>query len=140
MLHNTVLVSIAQQSRSAICIHVSPYPLPLEPPSRPPYPTPLGHRRAPSRSPCAMLAAASHQPTILHSVVYICPCYSHFAPASPSHPMSSSPFSLSTSLFLSGFYFCLSVNDLSFIVMTSWPICLSGTLRSCPLPVFPATS
>ena len=37
---------------------------------------------------------------ILHSVVYICRCYSHFTPASPSHPMSSSPFSMSTSLFL----------------------------------------
>ena len=32
--------------------------------------------------------------------VYIYRCYSHFAPASPSHPMSSSPFSMSTSLFL----------------------------------------
>ena len=37
---------------------------------------------------------------ILRSVVYICRCYSHFAPAFPSHPMSSSPFSMSTSLFL----------------------------------------
>ena len=44
MLHNTVLVSVAQQSKSAICIHMSPYALPLEPPSHPPYPTPLGHR------------------------------------------------------------------------------------------------
>ena len=43
---------------------------------------------------------ASHQPTILHSVVYICWYYSHFATASPSQPMSSSPFSRSTSLFL----------------------------------------
>ena len=49
-------------------------------------------------SPC--YAAASHHLTVLHSVVYICRCYSHFAPASPSHPMSSSPFSMSTSLFL----------------------------------------
>lgn len=30
----------------------------------------------------------------------------------------------------SGFYFCLSLNDLLFTVMTSWPICLSVTLRS----------
>ena len=37
---------------------------------------------------------------ILHSVVYICLCYSHFAPASPSPPVSSNPFSMSTSLFL----------------------------------------
>ena len=45
-------------------------------------------------------AAASHQPTILHSVVYICRCYSHFDPALPSHPLFSSPLSRSTSLFL----------------------------------------
>ena len=35
-------------------------------------------------------AAASHQPTILHAVVHIWRCNSHFAPASPSHPISSS--------------------------------------------------
>ena len=45
-------------------------------------------------------AAASHQPTILHSAVSICWCYSHFTQALLSHPMSSSPFSMSTSLFL----------------------------------------
>ena len=45
MLHNTVLVSVVHQSESAICIHMSPYPLPLEPPSHPPYPTPLSHRK-----------------------------------------------------------------------------------------------
>ena len=38
---------------------------------------------------------------ILHLVVYICRCYSHFTPAFPSHLVSSSPFSMSTSLFLS---------------------------------------
>ena len=46
MLHNTLLVSVVHQSESAICIHMSPYPLPLEPPFHPPYPTPLGHRKA----------------------------------------------------------------------------------------------
>ena len=35
-----MLVSVVQQSESAICIHISPYPLPLKPPSHPPYPTP----------------------------------------------------------------------------------------------------
>ena len=30
--------------------------------------------------------------------MYICRCYPHFTPASPSHPVSSSPFSMSTSL------------------------------------------
>ena len=34
----TVLVSVVQQSESAICIHISPYPLPLASPSHPPIP------------------------------------------------------------------------------------------------------
>ena len=46
MLYNVVLVSAVQQSESAICIHISPYPLPLEPPSHPPYPIPLGRGKA----------------------------------------------------------------------------------------------
>ena len=49
-----MLVAAVKQSESAICIHMSPYPLPLEPPSHPPYPTPLGGHKAPSWSPCAM--------------------------------------------------------------------------------------
>ena len=40
------LVSVAQQRDSAICIHMSPYPFPLDPPIHPPYPTPLGHHKA----------------------------------------------------------------------------------------------
>ena len=77
--------------------------VPISPPSWASLPSSLSH---PSRSSqniqliSLCYAAASHQPTILHSVVYICRCYSHFTPASPSHPMSSSPFSMSTSLFL----------------------------------------
>ena len=55
MRHNTVLVSVVHQSESAICMHMSPHPLLLEPPSHPPYPTPLGHHKAQSSSPCAML-------------------------------------------------------------------------------------
>ena len=50
-----MLVSIVYQSESAICIHMSPYPLPLEPPFHPPYPTLLGHHKALRWSPCAML-------------------------------------------------------------------------------------
>ena len=46
MLYNVVLVSVVQQSESALCIHISPYPLPLEPPSHSPYPTPLGGHKA----------------------------------------------------------------------------------------------
>ena len=43
-----MLVSVTQQSESAMCIYMPPYPLPLGPLSPPPYPTPLGHRKAPS--------------------------------------------------------------------------------------------
>ena len=46
MLYNVVLVSAVQQSESAIRIHISPYPLPLKPPSHPPYPTSLGGHKA----------------------------------------------------------------------------------------------
>ena len=72
LLDNTVLVSVAQQRESAICIHMSPYPLPIEPPSHPPYSTRLGHHKALSRSPCAMLLLPTSQLSILHPVVYIC--------------------------------------------------------------------
>ena len=48
---------------------MSPYPLPLEPPSHPPYPTPS--RTSQSTELISLCyAAASHQPTILHLVVY----------------------------------------------------------------------
>ena len=66
-------------------------------------PSSLSHPRRSSQSTeliSLCYAAASHQPTILHPVVCICWCYSHFAPALPSHPISSSPFSRSISLFL----------------------------------------
>ena len=70
-------------------------------------------------SPC--YDAASHQLTILHLVVYICRCYSHFAPASPSHPVSSSPFSMSTSLFLP----CHQVHQYHFFFFQIPYICVS---------------
>ena len=47
-----MLVSVVQQSESAICIHISPYPLHLKPPSHLPYPTSLGNHKAPNWSPC----------------------------------------------------------------------------------------
>ena len=75
----------------------------ISPPSWASLPSSLSHpsRSLQSTKPISLCyAAASHQPTILHLVVCICPCYSHFAPVSPSHPMSSSPFSMSTSLCL----------------------------------------
>ena len=71
MLHNIVLVSVAQQSESAICIYVSPYPLPLEPPSHPPYPTSLGHRKAQSGSPCAMLLLPTRQLFYMRLCIYV---------------------------------------------------------------------
>ena len=46
MLYNVVLVPAVQHSESAICIHISPYPLPLEPLPHPPYPIPLGRHKA----------------------------------------------------------------------------------------------
>ena len=75
---------------------------PISPPSWASLPSSLSHpsRSSQSNEPISLCRAASfHQSTILHSVVYICRCYSHFAPASPSYPMSSSPFSMPASLF-----------------------------------------
>ena len=54
LLYNVVLASTAQQNESALHIQISPYLLPLEPPSHPPYPTPLGRRKSPSWSPGVM--------------------------------------------------------------------------------------
>ena len=71
--------------------------VPISPPSWVSLPSSLYHpsRSSQSMEPISLCrASASHQPTILHSVVCICWCYSHFTPASPSHPMSSSPFSV----------------------------------------------
>ena len=72
--------------------------VPISPPSWASLPSSLSHPSRPLQStkPISLCYAAAS-----HSVVYICWCYSHFAPASPSHPMSSSPFSMSVSLFLS---------------------------------------
>ena len=50
---------------------MSPYPLPLEPPSHPPYPTPLGHRKALSRSPCAMLLLPTSQLFYIRYCIYV---------------------------------------------------------------------
>ena len=95
-----MLVSVVQQSRSAICIPISPYPLPLEPPSHPPYPMSLSHCKALSWSPCAMLLLPTSYftfgnvymsmllslcpsfplpPHVLKSILYVCV----FIPALP---------------------------------------------------------
>ena len=70
---------------------------PISPPSWASLPSFVSHpsRSLQSTKPISVCYdAASHQPTILHSVVYICRCNSHFAPAPLYHPMSSSPFSV----------------------------------------------
>ena len=59
--------------------------VPVSPPSWASLPSSVSHpsRSLQSTEPISLCyAAASHQPTILHSVVYICWCYSHFAPVS----------------------------------------------------------
>ena len=78
--------------------------VPISPPSCVSLPPSLSHpsRSSQSTEPISLCyTAASHQPTILHTVVYICRCYCHFTLALPSHPMSSSPFSMSSV----GYYF-----------------------------------
>ena len=48
LLYNVVLVSVVQHCESAICIHISLYPLPLGSLSHHPQPTPLGGHKATS--------------------------------------------------------------------------------------------
>ena len=59
------------QSESAICIHMSPNPLPFEPPPHPPYPTPLGHLKTRSQSPCAMLLLPTSQLFYIQQCIYV---------------------------------------------------------------------
>ena len=58
--------------------------VPIPPPYWASLPSSLSHpsRSSQSTEPISLCyAAASHQPTVFHSVVYICRCYSHFVPA-----------------------------------------------------------
>ena len=137
-----MLVSVVQQSESTICIHISPYPFPLEPPSHPPYLTSLGHCKAPTWSPCAMLLLPT---SYLHLVVYTCRCYSHFAPASPSPPSCPQVHSLCLRI-----YSCLATRFIStiffpfrfHIYVLSYGICfsLSDLLHSVWQTLGPSTS
>ena len=98
-LYNVVLVSTVQQSESALCIHISPYPLPPEPPCHPSYPIPLGHHKAPSWSPCAMQQLPTRHPFYIWYCKYVnATLLLH--PNFPFNPVPSSPFSASASLFL----------------------------------------
>ena len=93
-----MLVSAVSQSESAIRIHISPYPLPLEPPSHPPYPTPLDHHKylADLSVLCGCFPLASY---FTFGSVYMSVPLSHFVPACPSPTGSSSPFFTSESYF-----------------------------------------
>ena len=68
MLYSVVLVSPVLQHESAINIHLSP-PLDLPPPlSHPPLLVITKHR-------AELCPAASPELSVLHVVVYLCPCY-----------------------------------------------------------------
>ena len=120
--------------------------VPISPPSWASLPSSLSHpsRTSQSTEPIFLCyAAASDQPTILHSAVYIRRCYSHFASALPSHRMWS-PFSMSTSLFMP----CNWVHQYLFfffrfhIYVLAYSICfsLSDLLHSVRQTLGPSTS
>ena len=87
-------------------------------------------------------AAASHQPSILHLIAYMCQCYSLTSSQLPFPPVSSSPFSTSASLFLP----CHQVHRYHFfrfhIYALAWCICfsLSDLLHSVWQTLGPSTS
>ena len=80
LLQNVVLVSAVQQSESAICIHLSPYPLPLASSSHPPYPTPqvVTKHRADLPVLCSCFPLAIY---FTFGSVYMSMPLSHFVPA-----------------------------------------------------------
>ena len=115
MLHNTVLVSIGQQSESAICIHISPYPLALASPSHPPYPTPLGGHKHRADLPvlCGCFPLAID---FTFGSVYMSMLLSHFIPAysSPSpcpqvHSLHLHLYSCAAPRFISTIFFLTSL-------------------------------
>ena len=83
MLYSVVLVSAVQQSESVICIHISPYLLPLASPAHPPYPTPLGGRKHRADLPvlCGCFPLAIY---FTFGSVYMSVLLSYFVPAYPS--------------------------------------------------------
>ena len=94
-LYNAVLVSVVQQRESALCIHISPPHQVFLPP---PPPIPPGHHRAELPVLYSSFPLASY---FTHESVYMSMLLSQFVSSSPSaHPMSTSLFSTSASLFL----------------------------------------
>ena len=129
LLHNTMLVSVAQQSESALCIHMSPYPLPLEPPSHPPYPTPLGHCKAPSQSPwlCCCSPPVNYftfGSVCMSLLISLCPSFPLPTPCPQVHSLCLHLYSclpLGSSVYIYNFRFhiyvlaysiCFSLSDL----------------------------
>ena len=143
MLYNVVLVSVVQQSESAIRIHISPYPLPLEPPSHSPYPTPLGGHKASSRSPCAMQQLPTSHPFYIW---YICQCYSLTSSQLPLPPLCPQVCSLCLRLyscpatrFISTVFFYIPymqyVYFFSPFFTHNWY--LEKSLKRSPIPTYP---
>ena len=113
---------------------------PISPPSCVSFPPSLSHPSRWSQNPeliSLCYAAASRQLSILHAVVYICQCYSHFAPASPPTPclqvhcLCLPVYSCPATRFISPFFFffrfhiyalaysiCFSLSDLLHSVLT----------------------
>ena len=93
LLYNIVLVSTLKQSATATCIHISPYTLPLAPPSHALQPTFLGGHKAPSCSPCAMqLLPTSYlfyvwQCIYVHATVSLVPAYHSPSPYPQVHSL-----------------------------------------------------
>ena len=137
-----MLLSVSQQSESAICIHMSPYPLHLEPPSHPPYPTPLGHRKALSRSPCAMLLLPTSQPFYILKCIYIrailtLPQLRPPIPCDQVHSLCLPLYSCPATRFISNFFFFrFHIYTLTLGICFS----LSDTLHSVWQTLGPSTS
>ena len=76
-------------------LYVYIYPIPLEPPSYPPYHC---SRSSQSTELHVLYRAALHQLSVLHMVVYICQCYSINSSHPPLFPLCPQAHSLHTSL------------------------------------------
>ena len=128
-----MLVSVVQQSESVICIHISPYPLPLKPPSHPPYPMSIGHHKASSWSPCAMLLLPTTYFTFgsvyMSMLLSLCPSLPLLLPCPQVHSLCLRLYSCPATRFISTFFFffrfcmyasaygiCFSLSDLLYSV------------------------
>ena len=105
-----------KQSESAICIHIFPYPLPLEPPSHLPIPPiqMVTKHRADLPVLCNSFPLAIH---FIFGNVYMSVLLSHFIPASPS-PLCPQARSLRLRL-----YSCLATRFISTVFLDSIYVC-----------------